>query len=251
MRPVVALEGVHKWFDDLHVLDGATLSAARGEVVALIGPSGSGKSTVLRCINGLEPYDEGKIEVLGTAVPAGRQGDLAREAFWKPLRRRIGFVFQAFHLYPHKTALENVALAPVVVLRARPADAAARACELLARVGLSDKEAAYPRELSGGQRQRVAIARALATDPEILLFDEPTSALDPEMIGEVLDVIGNLAAAHDRTILIVTHELGFARHAADRVAFLERGRVLEVGPPAQVLGKPEHPRTREFLERLL
>ena len=251
MNVAVSLEAVEKSFGDLRVLDGVTLSVARGEVVALIGPSGSGKSTVLRCVNGLEPYDAGAIEVLGVAVPAGHGSDPAREAFWRPLRRRIGFVFQAFHLYPHRTAVDNVALAPVVVGGADPAGALDRARDLLARVGLSDKERAYPRELSGGQRQRVAIARALAMDPEILLFDEPTSALDPEMIGEVLDVIRALAAARDRTILIVTHELGFAREAADRVAFLERGRILEVGPPSQVLGSPEHPRTREFLERLL
>ena len=251
MTAAVALTAVHKSFGDLHVLDGVSLSVASGEVVALIGPSGSGKSTVLRCINGLEPYDEGALKVLGTEVPAGRSSDLVREAIWKPLRRRIGFVFQAFHLYPHKTALGNVSLAPVVVRGDDPAAAEARARDLLASVGLSDKERAYPRELSGGQRQRVAIARALAMDPEILLFDEPTSALDPEMIGEVLDVIRGLAAARDRTILIVTHELGFAREAADRVAFLEKGRVLEVGPPSQVLGSPEHPRTREFLDRFL
>jgi polar amino acid transport system ATP-binding protein len=251
VTPVLRLEGVRKRFGDLVVLDGVDLAAERGEVVAIIGPSGSGKSTLIRCVNGLEPYDEGRLEVLGTPVPAGAGYGPAREAAWRPLRRRIGFVFQAFQLYPHLDAVGNVALAPVVVAGVAKPAAEARARELLDRVGLADKGRSRPAELSGGQRQRVAIARALAMDPEILLFDEPTSALDPETIGEVLDVVRDLAAAHDRTLLIVTHELGFAREAADRVVFLDRGRVLEEGPPARVLGAPEHARTREFLERVL
>ena len=248
--PAVEMRDVVKRFGDLLVLDRMSLTVARGEVLALIGPSGSVKSTVLRCVNGLEPYDDGSLVVLGTPMPPrARPG--ASEAEWLPLRRRIGFVFQAFHLYPHLTALCNVTLAPTVVARTPRAEAEDRGRSLLARVGLSDKVDAYPRELSGGQRQRVAIARALAMDPEILLFDEPTSALDPEMIGEVLDVIRALAAARDRTLIVVTHELGFAREAADRVAFLEKGRILEIGPPSRVLVSPEHPRTREFLQRLL
>jgi ABC-type polar amino acid transport system ATPase subunit len=249
--PVVALRGVHKWFGDLHVLDGVDLEAASGEVVALIGPSGSGKSTLLRCVNGLEAFDEGEAVVLGTRVPAGGGDGPAHEALWRPIRRRIGFVFQSFHLYPHRTALGNVTLAPVTVNRVERHAAEERARALLDRVGLADKADVLPRALSGGQRQRVAIARALAMDPEVLLFDEPTSALDPETIGEVLDVIRSLAAEHRRTLLIVTHELGFAREAADRVDFLEKGRILESGPPSQVLGEPTHARTREFLSRLL
>jgi ABC-type polar amino acid transport system ATPase subunit len=247
----VAVRGLCKRFGDLRVLDGASLEVAPGEVVALIGPSGSGKSTLLRCVNGLEPFDDGDLEVLGTPIPPGDDGPLRREARWRGLRRRIGFVFQAFHLYPHRTALGNVTLAPEVVSGATREAAEAKARALLDRVGLSDKADAWPRELSGGQRQRVAIARALAMDPEILLFDEPTSALDPETTGEVLDVIRALAAEHRRAILIVTHELRFAGEAADRVAFLESGRVLESGPAAKVLGSPEHPRTKAFLERLL
>jgi polar amino acid transport system ATP-binding protein len=250
-EPVVAIRGLRKRFGDLRVLDGVDLDVALGEVVALIGPSGSGKSTLLRCVNGLEPYDEGELSVLGTPVPAGDPGPIAQDAFWRPLRRRIGVVFQAFHLYPHLTALGNVTLAPRTVLGQDAAAAEARARALLERVGLSDKADVRPRALSGGQRQRVAIARALAMEPEILLFDEPTSALDPETIGEVLEVIRGLAAEHRRTILIVTHELQFAREAADRVAFLDGGRIVEVGPAADVLARPSHPRTREFLERLL
>lgn len=251
MAGSVAVREVHKWFGDLHVLDGASLTVDPGEVVALIGPSGSGKSTLLRCVNGLETFDGGEVEVLGTVVPAGFSGSIAREATWRPLRRRIGFVFQAFHLYPHLTALGNVSLAPEVVAKAPRADAEAKAMALLERVGLADKAASYPRELSGGQRQRVAIARVLAMEPEILLFDEPTSALDPETTGEVLDVIRSLALEHERTILIVTHELAFAREAADRVAFLEKGRVLETGPAREVLSSPSHPRTRAFLRKIV
>ncbi len=251
MAPAVAVRDVHKWFGDLHVLDGASLSADPGEVLALIGPSGSGKSTLLRCVNGLEAFDEGEVEVLGTVVPAGDPGPIRRNAAWRPIRRQIGFVFQAFHLYPHLTALENVATGPEVVAKVPRPEARERARALLARVGLSEKEEVYPRELSGGQRQRVAIARALAMEPEILLFDEPTSALDPETTGEVLDVIRSLAAEHRRTILIVTHELAFAREAADRVAFLEAGRILECGPAREVLARPRHARTQAFLDRLL
>jgi polar amino acid transport system ATP-binding protein len=247
----VSFRGLTKRFGDLVVLDGFDLAVAKGEVVALVGPSGSGKSTALRCANGLEPYDDGALEVLGTAIPAGDPGEAARERLWRPLRRRIGFVFQAFHLYPHLSAAKNVALAPTVVLGLAPAAAEARALDLLERVGLAEKARALPRELSGGQRQRVAIARALAMDPEILCFDEPTSALDPETVGEVLEVISSIAKAHDRTCLVVTHELAFAKEIADRVAFLDHGRILEEGPPEQVLCAPRHPRTREFLERVL
>src|SRR5262245_31458630 len=250
-EPAVSLEGVSKSFGDLVVLDGFDLSVARGEVLAIMGPSGSGKSTVLRCVNGLEPYDAGRLTVLGTSMPPGAGDPSAREAAWRPLRRRIGFVFQAFHLYPHLRSVENVALAPQVVAGVPEADARKKALALLDRVGLASKASAYPRELSGGQRQRVAIARALAMDPEILLFDEPTSALDPETVGEVLEVVRALATAHERTLIIVTHEIGFAREAADRVAFLDGGKVVEEGPPSVVIDAPRHARTRSFLDRVL
>jgi len=247
----VVLDGVSKSFGRLRVLDGVSLEVAKGEVVALIGPSGSGKSTLLRCVNGLEAHDAGDVDVLGFRAPRSDLPATRREAMWVPVRPRIGFVFQAFHLYPHRTALGNVTLAPTVVRREAPVEVDARARALLARVGLADKVDAMPSELSGGQRQRVAIARALAMDPDVLLFDEPTSALDPETVGEVLAVIRDLVREHARTILLVTHELSFAREAADRVAFLDGGRIVELGPPSQVLAKPAHPRTREFLERML
>ena len=251
MTEAIVLRGVHKRYRDAEVLRGVDLGVAPGEVLALLGPSGSGKSTLLRCVNGLEAHDAGTLTVLGVEAPRSDVPPLRRERAWLPLRRRIGFVFQAFHLYPHLCALDNVTLAPRRVL-GRPADQVeATARTLLARVGLGERGDAMPRDLSGGQRQRVAIARALAMDPEILLFDEPTSALDPEMIGEVLDVIRDLAAEHARTILLVTHEVAFAREAADRVAFLDGGEIVEVGPAAQVLAAPTHARTKAFLERLL
>jgi len=247
----VDLRGVVKRFGELVVLDGLDLRVEHGEVVALIGPSGSGKSTLLRIVNGLEAHDEGEVAVLGTTCPPSSVAPIARERALLPLRRRIGFVFQAFQLYPHRTALGNVTLGPTKVLRMGEEQAAERGRALLGRVGLSSKVDAWPRELSGGQRQRVAIARALAMEPEVLLFDEPTSALDPETIGEVLDVMRDLATEHSRTMLVVTHEIGFAREVADRVAFLDHGKVLEVGPARRVLDEPQHPRVKEFLERLL
>jgi cystine transport system ATP-binding protein len=247
----VVLAGVVKRFGATTVLDGVDLAVAHGEVLALVGPSGSGKSTILRLVNGLEAPDEGHVDVLGVRAPSSSASVADRERLWRPLRRRIGFVFQAFPLYPHKTALENLTLAPLHVLRLAPADARARGMALLERVGLADRADAWPRELSGGQRQRVAIARALAMEPEILCFDEPTSALDPETIGEVLAVVRDLVAERRRTILLVTHELRFAREAADRVAFLDGGAILEIGPARDVLDAPRHPRTRAFLDRLL
>jgi polar amino acid transport system ATP-binding protein len=239
---------VTKRFGDRPVLQGVDLDAARGESLAIVGPSGGGKSTLLRLVNGLEARDGGSLTVLGTEVPPGVPSAAEGDRFWRPLRRRIGFVFQAFHLYPHLTAVENVALAPREVLRRPPEEARAVAKDLLERVGLAGHADALPRTLSGGQQQRVAIARALATDPEVMLFDEPTSALDPETSGEVLDVLRDLARRHERTLLIVTHEIRFAREAADRVAFLEDGRVLESGPAAEVLTAPRHDRTRAFLQ---
>ena len=219
-------------------------------MLTLFGPSGGGKSTLLRLVNGLEARSEGELRVLDQEVPEGEPGTNAWEQFWRPIRRRIGFVFQAFHLYPHLRALENVALAPRVVLGRDREASEAQAEKLLERVGLRDKLRARPRELSGGQQQRVAIARALATDPEILCFDEPTSALDPEMSAEVLAVMRDLAVTHERTLLVVTHELGFAREVADRLAFLAEGALLEIGPPAEVLDAPQDPRTVAFLSKV-
>jgi polar amino acid transport system ATP-binding protein len=245
----VRLRGVTKSFGALPVLQGVDLDVGAGEVLALVGPSGGGKSTLLRLLNGLEVRDGGTLNVLGTDVPLeGPAADTAGP-FWAALRRRIGFVFQAFHLYPHRTALENVALAPERVGRVPREEARERARALLGRVGLSAKADARPRTLSGGQQQRVAIARALAMEPELLLCDEPTSALDPETTGEVLDVLRDLAREHARTLIVVTHELAFARDVADRVGFLEHGVLLELGPAAEVLERPRHPRTRSFLER--
>ncbi len=247
----VAFRGVTKRFGELEVLRGIDLDVRPGEVLALLGPSGGGKSTLLRLINGLEVRDGGSLRVLDTDVPLGPPAATPGDPFWTALRRRIGFVFQAFHLYPHKTALDNVALAPIRVEGEEPEAARTRARALLERVGLASKADAWPRQLSGGQQQRVAIARALAMEPEILLFDEPTSALDPEMSAEVIDVMRGLAAQHERTLIVVTHEFGFAREGADRAAFLEHGRILEVGPASEVLERPQHERTRAFFERVL
>ncbi len=244
--PPLRLRGVTKRFGATEVLRGVDLDVGRGEVLAILGPSGGGKSTLLRLVNGLETRDGGELVVLGVPVPLERADD----RLWRPLRRRIGFVFQAFHLYPHRTAIENVALAPERVAGLPREAAHERARALLARVGLADKADHFPRQLSGGQQQRVAIARALAMEPEMVLFDEPTSALDPEVAGEVLDVLRDLAQAHDRTLVIVTHETRFARDAADRVAFLAEGRVVEIGPAAEVLESPRDPLTQRFLERV-
>ena len=249
--PAVRFEGVDKAFGALQVLKGVDLEVYPAEVLALVGPSGGGKSTLLRLVNGLEVRDAGTLTVLGESVPLPAHEAGPTDPFWLPLRKRIGFVFQAFHLYPHKTALENVTIAPVHVRGAAASDARARRFALLERVGLAEKADARPATLSGGQQQRVAIARALAMEPDILLFDEPTSALDPEMTGEVLAVLRDLAAEHARTLMVVTHEYGFAREAADRVAFLEDARILEVGPAEKVLTDPDHPRTRSFFERVL
>lgn len=249
--PSVVFTGVTKHFGDLRVLAGVDLEVRSGEVLALLGPSGGGKSTLLRLINGLELRDGGSLRVLQTDVPPEPGPAPGSSPSWTALRRRIGFVFQAFHLYPHKTALENVMLAPLRVQGRAIDEVHARATALLERVGLSEKAGAYPRQLSGGQQQRVAIARALAMDPEILLFDEPTSALDPVMSAEVIEVMRDLAARHDRTLLVVTHEFGFARECADRVAFLEQGRILEIGAAREVLETPSHARTQAFFGRVL
>jgi len=237
------IEGVHKSFGDLEVLKGIDLALDVHEVVCLIGPSGSGKSTLLRCINLLEPIDAGRIVVEGDEI-TGARVDVNR------IRRRIGIVFQAFNLFPHMTVLDNVTLAPRKVLGLGRADATARADELLARFGLADKRDDYPDRLSGGQQQRVAIVRALAMQPDILLLDEITSALDPELVAEVLNVIRELAAT-GMTMLIATHEMGFAREIANRVCFLDGGQIVEVGPPDEIFRAPHEERTRQFLQRII
>jgi polar amino acid transport system ATP-binding protein len=250
---MVDLRGIHKSFGALHVLKGVTLQVGAGEVVVVLGPSGSGKSTLLRTINHLEKVDQGYVSIDGDLVGYRRAGGKLHELKEREIlkqRTHIGFVFQNFNLFPHLTALENVAEAPLSAQRRPKAEVHAEAVRLLARVGLSDKENTYPRQLSGGQQQRVAIARALALRPKLLLFDEPTSALDPELVGEVLDVIKDLASS-GTTMIVVTHEIGFAREVADRVVFMDDGHVLEQGTPSTVLDHPEHPRTRAFLAKVL
>jgi polar amino acid transport system ATP-binding protein len=239
---VIALEDVHKAFGKTEVLRGVSMAVSRGEVVCLIGASGSGKSTLLRCINGLESYDRGRVEV------EGRRVDPASSSI-REIRAEVAMVFQRFNLFPHRTALENVMEGPLYVKKENLSVVEGRARKLLDRVGLSSKEGAYPSQLSGGQQQRVAIARALAMEPKAILFDEPTSALDPELVGEVLAVIRGLAD-EGMTMLIVTHEMGFAREVADRVVFLDRGAILEEGPAREVLATPREERTRDFLRRV-
>ncbi len=256
MSASIAVTGAVKSFGDLRVIDGIDLSLAAGSVTAVLGPSGSGKSTLLRAINHLEPLDRGVVtisgETVGVRLRTGRDG-VARyrelpERLIRRQRSRIGFVFQRFELFPHLTALENVAEGPIAAGAPR-VEALARARDLLERVGLGDRGDARPRQLSGGQQQRVAIARALAHEPSVVLLDEPTSALDPELVGEVLGVIRSLADS-GTTLVIVTHEVAFAREVADHVVFLDHGRVVEQGPPAQVIDAPQHPRTRDFLSRV-
>ncbi|WP_328587397.1 amino acid ABC transporter ATP-binding protein [Actinomyces culturomici] len=252
--PMVSVEGVHKFFGDLHVLKGVDLSIAPGEVCVILGPSGSGKSTLLRCLNQLEEISAGRVRVDGELLgyredAAGRLHDLPDKEIARQ-RSRIGMVFQRFNLFPHKTALENVMEAPVHVAGVDKATAKKRAFELLDRVGLADRADHYPSELSGGQQQRVAIARALAMDPEIMLFDEPTSALDPELVGEVLQVMKDLAAS-GMTMAVVTHEIGFAREVADTVVFMDEGVIVEMGSPAEVIDHPKSDRTKEFFSKVL
>ncbi len=242
---MVRLENIHKRFGALHVLRGVTLDVPRGSVVCVIGPSGSGKSTLLRCVNLLEPPDEGRIMLEGKEITG--EGAVEGEDF---VRRRVGMVFQQFNLFPHKSALENVTMGPEKVLDRSGKEAKAKGRALLERVGLSDKVDEYPDRLSGGQQQRVAIARALAMDPHVMLFDEVTSALDPELVKEVLDVMKELAG-EGMTMMVVTHEMGFARDVADRVAFMDGGVVVEEGPPAEVLGSPKNERTKRFLGLVL
>ena len=242
---MLSLEGVHKRFGQLHVLRGVDMDVARGNVVCVIGPSGSGKSTLLRCINLLEPPDEGRILLEGQQIT----GDAAPEGI-DFVRRRVGIVFQQFNLFPHKSALENVSLAQEKVLDREPKEAEAKAQALLTRVGLADKMDEYPDRLSGGQQQRVAIARALAMDPHVMLFDEVTSALDPELVKEVLDVMRELAS-EGMTMIVVTHEIGFAREVCSQVVFMDQGVVVERGSPPEVLEHPQNERTRRFLGLVL
>jgi polar amino acid transport system ATP-binding protein len=243
MTDKLALQGVWKSFGHRDVLMHVDLAVAHHQVVCLIGASGSGKSTLLRCVNLLEPIDDGRILLDGEDISEPGLDENA-------VRRRIGIVFQAYNLFPHRSVLDNVTLGPRRALRVGKAAAEERGDALLARFGLADKRDAYPDQLSGGQQQRVAIVRALAMDPEIMLLDEITSALDPELVGEVLDVVAELKAS-GMTMLIATHEMGFAREIADRVCFLDAGRILEQGPPEQLLGHPHHERTRRFLERVV
>jgi polar amino acid transport system ATP-binding protein len=240
---LLSIRDVRKAFDDNVVLDGFSLEVEPGECIVLIGASGSGKSTLLRCVNLLETVDDGVIELDGADITDPR-------ASTDRIRAGIGIVFQAFNLFPHLSVLDNVTLAPIRVHRVRRDEAERRAMEMLERVGLAEKARARPDELSGGQQQRVAIARALVNSPKLMLLDEVTSALDPELVGEVLELLRELKQ-EGMTMLICTHEMGFARQVADKVCFLDGGRLLEVGPPARVLGEPREPRTREFLARII
>ena len=238
----VRVSGLHKRFGSAHVLKGIDLEVSEGEVVCIIGPSGSGKSTLLRCLNRLEEPTSGRVEIDGHVVNDPK-ADINK------LRQNIGMVFQHFNLFPHMSVLRNITCAPIDLKKMTQPEAARKAQELLARVGLSDKRDAYPRELSGGQQQRVAIARALAMNPDIMLFDEPTSALDPEMVGEVLQVMRELAAG-GMTMIVVTHEMGFARDVADRVIFMADGLIVEQNTPAALFSNPTQARTRDFLARV-
>jgi polar amino acid transport system ATP-binding protein len=253
VEPLVQARNVHKAFGEVEVLKGIDLDVAPGEVVVVLGPSGSGKSTFLRCINHLEAIDRGSIvvagEQIGYCLHNGRLNKLPARAI-AVQRRQIGMVFQQFNLYPHMTALQNIIEAPIGVHKQSRRQATELSMELLARVGLTHKADAYPRQLSGGQQQRVAIARALAIKPKLMLFDEPTSALDPELVGEVLATMRDLAD-QGLTMIVVTHEIGFAREAADRVVFMDGGIIVEQGRPDDVLGNPQHPRTRAFLSRFI
>ncbi len=252
-EPLVRAHNVHKSYDQLEVLKGIDLDVMPGEVVAILGPSGSGKSTFLRCINHLETINRGSIDVdgdqIGYRMQRNRLVKLSANAI-AAQRRKIGMVFQSFNLYPHLTVLENVIEAPVGVHGETKATATDNAMRLLERVGLADKAKNYPRQLSGGQQQRVAIARTLAIKPKLMLFDEPTSALDPELVGEVLNTMRDLAK-QGLTMIVVTHEISFAREAADRVVFMDGGHIVEMGKPEEVIGNPQHERTKAFLSRFL
>ena len=251
--PMVKAEGVHKRYGRLEVLKGITLEVQPAEVMCILGPSGSGKTTFIRCINHLEKIDSGRLWVDGELVGYRQTGDKIhelRESEVAHKRAEIGMVFQRFNLFPHMTAIQNVVEAPIRVKNVSKAHAVKRARELLERVGLADKLDAYPSQLSGGQQQRVAIARALAMEPKLMLFDEPTSALDPELVGDVLDVMRGLAK-EGMTMVVVTHEIGFAREAGDTVVFMDEGVVVETGEPREVFANPKHERTKVFLSKVL
>ncbi|ADH62628.1 ABC transporter related protein [Allomeiothermus silvanus DSM 9946] len=239
---IIQIQGLNKWFGRLHVLREVNLEVAAGEKVVIVGPSGSGKSTLIRCINRLEDFQQGEVFVDG--IPLRSAQNL------EAVRREVGMVFQQFNLFPHMTVLQNAALAPQKVRRWPKEQAERKAMELLERVGIADQAHKYPGQLSGGQQQRVAIARALAMEPKIMLFDEPTSALDPEMVGEVLDVMRDLAES-GMTMLVVTHEMAFAKEVADRVIVMDQGQILEQAPPSVIFQNPTHERTRTFLQRVL
>ena len=242
-KPIIRICDLHKSYDDLVVLRGVDLEVKRGEVVVILGPSGSGKSTLLRCVNLLEQPTGGQVFFEDTEITA-KGTDI------NAVRAKVGMVFQSFNLFPHKTVLQNLTMAPMKLRHISKHEAEERALQLLKKVGLSEKVNVYPSMLSGGQQQRVAIARALAMQPNIMLFDEPTSALDPEMIGEVLDVMVKLAQ-EGMTMVCVTHEMGFAREVADRIVFMDQGQILEVAPPAKFFSDPEHPRLQQFLKQIL
>ncbi|QRM29935.1 ectoine/hydroxyectoine ABC transporter ATP-binding protein EhuA [Microvirga sp. VF16] len=253
MTPIIRFKNVTKRFGALTVLDNFNFDVRQGEKVTLIGPSGSGKSTVLRILMTLEPFQEGDLELAGISYHEkhGRGAFKASDKHLHRIRSNVGMVFQSFNLFPHMTVLRNIVEAPVAVLKMKRDEAEGRAIELLRMVGLLDKKDHYPSQLSGGQQQRVAIARALAMRPRVLLFDEPTSALDPQLVGEVLGVIRGLAHEHDLTMLLVTHEMRFAREVSDRVCFFDKGRIVEQGEPDRFFSNPEQPRTREFLSSVL
>ncbi|MDO5048970.1 MAG: amino acid ABC transporter ATP-binding protein [Actinomycetaceae bacterium] len=256
-NPMIEIKGVHKFFGDLHVLKGVDMTVKQGEVCVMLGPSGSGKSTLLRCINGLETISAGRVylegELLG--MREEKKGDKVvlhelRDKEVSAQRARIGMVFQRFNLFPHMTALENVMEAPVQVKQVPKEKAREQAVKLLERVGLADRTDHYPAQLSGGQQQRVAIARALAMEPDLMLFDEPTSALDPELVGEVLEVMRSLAE-DGMTMVVVTHEIGFAREVGDHLVFMDEGKIVEEGAPSEVMDNPSNPRARDFFGKVL
>ncbi|WP_280926117.1 amino acid ABC transporter ATP-binding protein [Caldimonas mangrovi] len=239
---LLSMDGVHKWFGGFHALDDCSLEVSQGEKIVICGPSGSGKSTLIRCINAIERHDGGRITFSGVSLDDGREAVQARKG--------IGMVFQQFNLFPHLTVLDNVMLAPMLVKRQAPTPSRQQALALLERVRIVEQANKYPGQLSGGQQQRVAIARALALQPQLMLFDEPTSALDPEMVGEVLEAMQELAR-EGMTMIVVTHEMGFARQVADRVIFMEAGRIVEVQPPDRFFDNPQSERTRAFLGKIL
>lgn len=242
-EPILCINNITKQFGDLVVLDNVSMEVQNGEVVAIIGPSGSGKTTLLRCINGLEPIQSGKI-VIGQQVVDAKCRKL------NELRKNIGFIFQVFNLFPHLTAQENIVLSQRIVKKRTPDEAKEKALSLLKKVGLSDKANSYPSQLSGGQQQRVAIARALAMDPKLMLMDEITSALDPELVNEVLEVVAQLVK-EGMTMILVTHEMGFAKNVADRIIFMDVGRIIEEGPPQKIFKDPDNARTKAFLDKVL